>query len=115
MSTSTHLPAPPTADGVRHPGREMWAVVAAGWERHADFVEARGVDVTRALLEETAPGPREQLLELARGAGDAGLPAAALVSPGQFSLSDVAAEMTAFAARRAHARDLANVTSRTFG
>jgi ubiquinone/menaquinone biosynthesis C-methylase UbiE len=115
MFTSTNLPAPPTADAVRHHVRDMWAAVAAGWERHADFVEARGVDVTRALLEETAPGPGEHLLELACGAGDVGLAAAALVSPGQVVLSDVAAEMTAIAARRAHARDLVNVTSRTFG
>jgi ubiquinone/menaquinone biosynthesis C-methylase UbiE len=115
MSTSTNLPAPPSADAGRHHRRNMWAAVAAGWERHADFVEARGVDVTRALLEETAPGPGEHLLELACGAGDVGLAAAALVSPGQIVLSDVAAEMTAIAARRAHARDLVNVTSRTFG
>jgi ubiquinone/menaquinone biosynthesis C-methylase UbiE len=115
MSTSTNLPAPPVADAVRHHVRDMWAAVAAGWERNADFVEARGVDVTRALLEETAPGPGEHLLELACGAGDVGLAAAALVSPGQVVLSDIAAEMTAIAARRAHARDLVNVTSRTFG
>jgi enediyne biosynthesis protein CalE5 len=115
MSTSTNLPAPPTADAVRHHVRDIWAAVAASWERHADFVEARGVDVTRALLEETSPGPREHLLELACGAGDVGLAAAALVSPGQVVLSDVAAEMTAIAARRAHARGLVNVTARTFG
>jgi enediyne biosynthesis protein CalE5 len=93
----------------------MWSAVAAGWEEHADFVEARGAEVTRRLLEEAAPEPGARVLELACGAGDVGLAAASLVAPGEVVLSDVAAEMTAIAARRAEARGLANVTTGTFG
>lgn len=106
---------PPSVDAVRRHVREMWAAVADGWEVHADFVEARGRDVTRELLRAAAPRPGDRVLELACGAGDVGLAAAALAAPGEVVVSDVAAEMTAIAARRAEARGLANVTARTFG
>jgi SAM-dependent methyltransferase len=54
------------------------------------------------------------LLELACGAGGAGIAAAGLVGPaGEVVLSDVAAEMTAIAAARAAALSLANVRTLT--
>jgi ubiquinone/menaquinone biosynthesis C-methylase UbiE len=94
---------------------QMWSTVADGWERHADFVEARGAHVTAAMLERTMPRPGERVLELACGAGDVGLAAAPLVAPGEVGVSDVAAEMVEIAGRRAAARGLENVTPRVFG
>jgi SAM-dependent methyltransferase len=53
------------------------------------------------------------VLELACGAGGAGLQAAAVVAPnGEVVLSDVAAEMTAIASKRAQALRLTNVSTR---
>jgi ubiquinone/menaquinone biosynthesis C-methylase UbiE len=114
VSTTTG-PQEQSAKEVRRHVREMWAAVADAWEQHADFVEARGAEVTRRLLSEAAPRAGERLLELACGAGDVGLAAAPLVAPGEVVVSDVAAEMVAIAARRAEARELTNVTAGVFG
>ena len=114
MATTTNPQAPP-AEEVRRHVREMWAAVADGWEQHADFVEARGAELTRQLVAETEPKPGKRVLELASGAGDVSLAVAPLVSPGEVVVSDVAIEMVAIAARRVDARGLANVSSRAFG
>src|SRR6476619_3902351 len=89
----------------------MWASVAGSWEANAAYTDARGAAVSERMLELTAPGPGECVLELACGAGGPGLDAADLVgSEGEIVLSDVAVEMTAIAARRAAARGVANTT-----
>jgi SAM-dependent methyltransferase len=91
----------------------MWASVAGAWEANAAYTDARGAAVSERMLELTAPGPGECVLELACGAGGPGLDAADLVgSEGEIVLSDVAAEMTVIAAARATARGLANTTAR---
>lgn len=80
----------------------MWASVSEGWRRHADYVEARGAEVTAKLLDFAAPQPGERVLELACGPGGMGLAAAERVTPGgEVVLSDVVPEMTAIAAERA--------------
>ena len=91
----------------------MWASVAAAWEANAAFVDARGAHVTERMLELARPVPGERVLELACGTGGPGLEAASLVGRGgEVVLSDVAAEMTAIATRRAAVRGLANVSTR---
>jgi SAM-dependent methyltransferase len=80
----------------------MWASVAPSWDRYADYADARGAALTARMLQLSAARPGDRVLELACGAGGAGLAAAPLVGPGgEVVLSDVAAEMTAIAARRA--------------
>jgi ubiquinone/menaquinone biosynthesis C-methylase UbiE len=87
--------------------------VAGAWDAHADYVDARGAQLTERMLALTAPSPGERVLELACGAGGLGLAAAQRVGErGAVVLSDVAPEMTAIAARRARERGLANVTAR---
>jgi SAM-dependent methyltransferase len=91
----------------------LWAAVAGSWAEHADYADARGVDVTNELLSLADPRLGERVLELACGPGGAGLAAAECVGPtGEVVLSDVAAEMTAIAARRAADRGLTNVSTR---
>ena len=91
----------------------MWAEVTEGWAEHAEKVDARSALLTEKLLTLSAPSPGERVLELACGAGGAGLAAAQRVAPsGEVVLSDVAAEMTAIASARADARGLMNVTTR---
>lgn len=90
----------------------MWASVAGGWGEHADFTDARAAAATEKLLELSAPQPGERVLELACGPGGLGLAAAGRVSPGgEVVLSDVAAEMTAIASRRAVELGLDNVST----
>ena len=92
----------------------MWASVAPAWGEHADYADTRGAAVTAKLLELTAPGPGERVLELACGPGGVGIAAARLVGPaGEVVLSDVAAEMTAIAAARAADAGLGNVRTLT--
>ena len=92
----------------------MWASVAPAWGQHAEYADTRGAAITARLLELSAPGPGERVLELACGAGGVGIAAAELVGPaGEVVLSDVAAEMTAIAAARAAALGLTNVRTRT--
>ena len=89
----------------------MWAAVAGAWATHAEYVDARGAQMTARMLELSAPQPGERVLELACGPGGLGLAAAPLVAPGgEVVLSDVVAEMTSIAAR-AEALGLANVTT----
>jgi len=91
----------------------MWAAVATGWERHADYVDARGADVTAAMLDRAQLRSGERVLELASGPGGVGIAAAPLVAPGgEVVVSDVAVEMTAIAAARASARGLGSVSTR---
>ena len=101
-----------TTDELRAQLHAMWAQVAPSWEQHADYVDARGALVTEEMLELAAPQPGERVLELACGPGGLGIAAAERVAPdGEVVLSDVAAEMTAIAARRVDASGLDNVTT----
>jgi enediyne biosynthesis protein CalE5 len=91
----------------------MWSGVAGAWDEHADFVDARAARATERMLALTAPRPGERVLELACGAGGLGLAAAERIGGGgEVVLSDVSAEMTAIAARRARERGLDNVSAR---
>jgi ubiquinone/menaquinone biosynthesis C-methylase UbiE len=100
-------------DQLRRQLRGMWAEVAGGWAEHAERVDERSAQLTRKMLEVTAPRRGERVLELACGPGGAGLAAAELVAPGgEVVLSDIAAEMTLIASQRAAARGLRNVTAR---
>lgn len=91
----------------------MWDAVAPGWAEHADYIDRRSAELTRALLDLVAPRPGERVLELACGPGGLGLAAAPRVAPnGEVVLSDVAPQMTAIAAARAMALGLDNVSTR---
>ena len=105
------VPAP--QDEIRRRLHGMWAGVAPAWAEHAAYADARGAGVGERMLELTALGPGERVLELACGPGGLGLAAAERVGPrGEVVLSDVAPEMTAIAAARARSAGLSNVTAR---
>ena len=95
-------------DDIRANVHAMWASVADRWGEHADYIDARGAEVTARLLELTAPQAGERVLELACGTGAVGIAAAELGA--EVVLSDVAPEMTALAAARAAGLD--NVSAR---
>ena len=91
----------------------MWSSVAAGWDEHAVFIDARGSGVTDRLLALTAPQPGERVLELGCGPGGVGIAAAAYVGEsGEVVLSDVAPAMVAIAAARVDELGLSNVGTR---
>jgi SAM-dependent methyltransferase len=91
----------------------MWGRVAGGWAEHAAFVDTRAAAMTERLLELARPEPGARVLELAAGAGGAGLAAAGRVgADGEVVISDIAPEMTEIAGRRAAALGLRNVRTR---
>jgi ubiquinone/menaquinone biosynthesis C-methylase UbiE len=90
----------------------MRSSVAGAWVEHAEFVDARGAELTRHMLDVTAPQPGERVIELACGAGGVGLAASPLVgSAGEVVLSDVAPPMVKAAGERARHRGLDNITT----
>jgi SAM-dependent methyltransferase len=90
----------------------MWSSVAGAWAEHAEFVDARGAELTWHLLDLAAPRLGERVVELACGAGGVGIAAAPLVgSAGEVVLSDVAPPMVKAAGDRARHRGLDNVTT----
>src|ERR1700730_15387061 len=100
----------PMSDPLRQSLHGIWSATALAWGSHADYVDDREATVTQAMLEALGLRPEARVLELACGPGGAGLAAAELVGPcGEVVLSDIAPEMTAIAAQRADARNLANV------
>ena len=91
----------------------MWAAVAPAWGEHAEYADARGVELARRMIELTDPRPGERALELACGPGGLGLAAAGrLGADVDVVLSDVVAEMASIAAARARALGLRNVSTR---
>lgn len=102
-----------SAEELRSQLHKMWAGVASAWDEHADFIDTREEGVTEKMLDLAGPKAGERVLELACGPGGVGLAAARRVGPdGEVVLSDVAAEMTAIAARRAERLGLDNVITR---
>jgi SAM-dependent methyltransferase len=94
--------------------QDMWASVAPAWGEYAEYADTRGAAITERLLQLSAPGPGERVLELACGPGGVGIAAARLVGPGgEVVLSDVVPEMTGIAAARAAALGLGNVRTLT--
>jgi SAM-dependent methyltransferase len=89
-------------DDLRAHVHGMWSAVAPGWAEHAEYADARGAGIAERMLELTAVGPGDRVLELACGPGGLGLAAAARGA--EVVLSDVAPEMTAIAAERAAGR-----------
>jgi hypothetical protein len=58
----------------------MWASVAGAWGEHAGYADERSGAITEVLLERAAIRPGDRVLELACGAGGAGMRAAARAS-----------------------------------
>jgi SAM-dependent methyltransferase len=101
------------ADQLRAQLHGIWNGVAGAWEEHADDADARGAALAARMIDAVRPGPGERVVELACGPAGLGLEAARRVGPsGEVTLSDVAPEMTAIAARRAERLGLANVRTR---
>jgi enediyne biosynthesis protein CalE5 len=86
----------------------MWNAVASHWGTHAEYVEAKGAELTKTMLDAVALRPTDRVLELASGVGGLGAAAAALA--GEVVISDVAEAMVAVAAERTS--DLHNVTTK---
>lgn len=103
----------PTPD-VRRELRREWDDAAPGWDRWREILEGSeaGPVQTAKLIELTAIGPGDAVLDLATGYGEPGLTIARAVQPGgSVTCTDISAGMLAIARRRASAQgDLDNVS-----
>lgn len=91
-----------SADQIREETRATWSRAAERWERVADRFNVLQRPVTSWMLDAAALAPGAKVLELACGAGQLGIEAAARVAPGgAVLLSDTAEPMVAAAQRRA--------------
>jgi len=99
---STHGPSIDSA--------QYWDEAAAGWKRRAQLLREYAAPVSRWLVDAIDPQPGQRVLELAAGAGETGLLAAARVAPGGVVLcSDNSRAMLDAARERAAALGVENV------
>ncbi|MEQ9643542.1 MAG: methyltransferase domain-containing protein [Alphaproteobacteria bacterium] len=89
---------------------QHWAESADDWEKWAEAVAPQAEGFNRPLIEAAGIGAGHRVLDMACGAGEPSLTAAAAVGPsGHVTASDYAAEMVAVTERRAKASGVANM------
>lgn len=90
--------------------RDTWDEMAAGWERHRDFMWETTGHVGEWLAGHVDARPGDVILDLAGGPGDNGFLVSDTVGPdGKVIVTDLAPQMVELAARRAAAAGLTNV------
>jgi ubiquinone/menaquinone biosynthesis C-methylase UbiE len=88
----------------------IWQRMAEGWDRDRRWVWEVAQGVAEWMIEALDPRPRQTILELAAGAGDIGVNAAALVGPdGRVISTDFAPNMVEAARAEAGRLGLSNV------
>jgi SAM-dependent methyltransferase len=87
--------------------REQWERVAEAWHRWGPTFQDWLGPVTQTMLELTRIGPGDRVLDVAAGAGEPALSAAARVGPTGYVLAtDLSTNLLGFAAQRARERGL---------
>ena len=90
-----------------------WADNAAEWEKWAEIVAPQAEGFNRPLIDAAGIGAGGRVLDLACGAGEPALTAAAAVGAGgHVTASDYSPEMLAVAERRARTKGLGNMSFR---
>src|SRR5918997_1707186 len=117
MPMSVQSPVQPatTFDPIRYKEttREQWQQAAAAWHRWGPTLAAWLGPATELMLDLAAIGPGDRVLDVAAGAGEPALTAAARVGPtGSVLATDIAADILAYAADVARERGLSNVETR---
>jgi len=107
MTTTT---AAGTPDADKAAQRADWSEQARAWSAHLGVIERQWGPVSDGLLELARVATGDRVLDLASGAGDPALAAAARVGPtGCVIATDLSPDMLAFAAQRVAAAGLGNV------
>jgi SAM-dependent methyltransferase len=106
MTTTT----PPSPDVVKVQQRAGWGGQAQQWYAQLEVIERQWSPLSEGLLDLARVTTGDRVLDLACGAGDPALAAAARVGPaGTVIASDISPDMLAFAAQRAAAAGLTNI------
>jgi SAM-dependent methyltransferase len=100
-------------DTYREQSREIWALMAEGWEARREWLMGITGLVNDWLVERADPRPGQTFLEIAAGTGDLGFLIADRVGDGGRLIStDFSAEMLDVARRQGEARGVRNVEYR---
>jgi SAM-dependent methyltransferase len=102
----------PSADEIRDTQRVTWAGLSAGWEKWDSVIMDQLGPVGAAMIERLDIAEDHRHLDIAAGTGEPGLSIAKLSPKGRVVLTDLAGEMLDVAARRAHARGIANIETK---
>jgi ubiquinone/menaquinone biosynthesis C-methylase UbiE len=101
------------ADAFKETTRQQWQKAAAAWYRWTLTLQAWLDPVTQAMLDMAHLQPGDRVLDLAAGAGEPSLSAAARVGPsGHVLATDISSNILEFAQQTARERGLANVETR---
>lgn len=107
---------PSDFDPARHKeaSRKQWDSAAEGWRRWEPVVAALMADATDAMLDMARIGPGQRVLDVAAGAGDQSLKAAARVGPdGSVLATDISERMCRSVQEAAQATGFNNVSVQT--
>ena len=103
-----------STDEARARSQAVWDQMAAGWQKHGDYLWATTRQVGEWLVDRLDPQPGQTILDIAAGPGATGFVAARLIgNDGKLISTDFAAEMVNVAAARAKELGLTNVECRT--
>src|SRR5882672_5679790 len=102
----------PSADEIRDQQLATWAGLSAGWEKWDSVIMEQLGPVGAAMIERLDIAEDQDHLDIASGTGEPGLSIARLAPKGRVVLTDLAAEMLNFAARRARAQGVANIETK---
>lgn len=106
--------APPDFDPSRHKeaARNEWDAAAEGWRRWEPMIAAWMADATEVMLDMARIAAGDHVLDVAAGAGDQSLKAAARVGPqGSVLATDISERMCACVREAAQAAGLDNVVT----
>jgi len=91
---------------------KIWNSAAPGWKRWDDFQNRQSEPVSEALLQAVHLKEGHEVLELACGTGEPGIPAAKRIGKGHVIGTDVAEDMMALASEKARAQGVANYSTK---
>jgi ubiquinone/menaquinone biosynthesis C-methylase UbiE len=97
------------ADRVRDQQRTTWDTFSAGWKKWDAEVMLWHAPFGEAMIRRAALRPDSNVLDVASGTGEPGLTAAALVTDGVVTLTDLSEGMLTVAREKAASRGLDNV------
>lgn len=100
-------------DTYRDESRDIWAVMAEGWEDRREWLMSATGSVNERLVADADPQPGQTFLDLASGTGDLGFLIADRVGEqGHVISTDFSPEMVEVARRGSETRDVTNVEHR---
>jgi ubiquinone/menaquinone biosynthesis C-methylase UbiE len=103
----------PTNEEIHEQQKQMWNSAAPGWKKWDAHFIGHYQPVSDALMDAAHLKEGQQVLELACGTGEPGIPAAKRVGKGSVIGTDLAEDMMAVAVEKAKAQGVSNYSTKT--